>query len=363
MRASAFTRKGGPLFVGCALPLLLGTAPPRTEPASAAPLDFADPFVLRDGEAYYAFATGARGVHIQTARSRNHASWTLLGDALPRLGLWADDDPEFTWAPSVLPRQRRYVLYYTARHRASGYQCISRAVADAPAGPYVDDSSSPFVCDIDRSGSADAAERRCGSIDPSPFVDANGRAYLLWKSDENSPACHAPPRLWSQPLTEDGMSTAGDRAMLLAMDQPWEAPIIEGPSMLRRGEGYYLFYSANWYDGANYAIGYATCAGPSGPCTKVTKNGPLLKSDGAVLGPGGQEFFTDPEDRMWMAYHAWTAPHAAYASGGARSLRIAPVTFEGGAPKVGLGEALRVQMAPTHDTRDASAPKSAAADG
>lgn len=358
MRASAVTRKGELLFVGLALPLLLGIAPPRGEPAPGAPLDFADPFVLCDGGAYYAFATGTHGVHIQAARSRDHASWTLLADALPRLGSWAEDDPEFTWAPSVLPRGGRYVLYYTARHRASGYQCISRAVADAPAGPYVDDSAFPFVCDIDQGGSASASERRCGSIDPSPFVDADGQAYLLWKSDENSPACHAPPRLWSQRLTEDGMSTAGDRKMLLAMDQPWEAPIIEGPSMLRRAEGYYLFYSANWYDGANYAIGYATCAGPSGPCTKVTTSGPLLKSDGAVLGPGGQEFFTDPEDRTWMAYHGWTAPHAAYASGGVRSLQIAPVTFEGGAPKVGQGEAPRVQMAPRIETRDTSTAKS-----
>ena len=37
-----------------------------------------------------------------------------------------------TWAPSVLPRGNTYVLYYTARHRTSGLQCIGRAVGTRP---------------------------------------------------------------------------------------------------------------------------------------------------------------------------------------------------------------------------------------
>ncbi len=315
-------------------------APPPGEGTPGQPRDFADPFVMRDGDAFYAFATGARGVHLQAARSSDLSSWTPLGDALPRPASWASADPEFTWAPSVLPRQGRYVLYYTARDQASGFQCISRAVSSAPAGPYVDESTSPLVCDL---GSR-AEGSRCGSIDPSPFVEADGRAYLLWKSDENSAACHAAPRLWSQPLSDDGLSVSGDPALLATMDQPWEAPIIEGPSMIRQGGAYFLFYSANWYDGAKYAIGYATCSSAQGPCTKVTTGGPFLQSDGAVLGPGGQEFFTDLSGRTWMAYHGWTAPKAAYASGGVRSLRLAPVTFEGGAPRVDAGKGLVVDM-------------------
>ena len=31
-----------------------------------------------------------------------------------------------------------------------------------------------------------------------------------------------------------------------------------------------LFYSANAWATADYAIGYATCEAPTGPCTKVT---------------------------------------------------------------------------------------------
>jgi hypothetical protein len=35
-----------------------------------------------------------------------------------------------------------------------------------------------------------------------------------------------------------------------------------------------------------------------------------------------------------MAFHAWTAPRASYAAGGARSLRLARLTFAAGAPIV-----------------------------
>src|SRR5690348_6215031 len=77
--------------------------------------DFADPFVLKAGGAYYAFATGAQGQHLQVARSGDLADWTPLHDPLPRLPAWARDDGGLTWAPSVLARPDGYVLYYTTR--------------------------------------------------------------------------------------------------------------------------------------------------------------------------------------------------------------------------------------------------------
>jgi beta-xylosidase len=203
-------------------------------------------------------------------------------------------------------------------------------------GPYVDDSSSPFVCPIgDR-------EPYCGSIDPSPFLDAQGKPHLLWKSDENSPACHAAPRLWSQPLSENGLELVGSPTALLTMDRDWERPIIEGPSMVVHDGEYFLFYSANEYESAKYSVGYARCAGPVGPCTKVTTDGPLFKSSGTQLGPGGQEFFTDPSGDWWMAFHAWTAPFATYGAGGARSLHIAHLGFDHGAPVIDRGPRLAV---------------------
>ncbi len=304
------------------------TAAAPVAESTLADADFPDPFVLRDGDAYYAFATGANGANVQAARSRDLVTWSVLPDALPALPAWASPAPGLTWAPSVLRRGDVYVMYYTTRDARSDFQCISRAVAKAAGGPYVDASSRPLVCQV----SGD--ERFCGSIDPSPFVDASGRAYLLWKSDENAAACRGASRLWSRELTADGLDFTGRPTALLATDRAWERPLVEGPSMIANDGAYVLFYSANWYDSGDYAIGYATCKTPLGPCEKATVDGPLVRSHGARLGPGGQEPFVGPDGAPWIAYHAWTAPKSSYAAGGARSLRFARLSFTGGAPTI-----------------------------
>ena len=285
--------------------------------------DFPDPFVLRSGSTYYAFATNAGTRNIQAASSTDLSHWTVRGDALPTLPAWAQANAGLTWAPSILPRgASSFVMYYTARDTASGRQCISLAVASTPAGPYVDGSTAPLVCQVA------GPEALCGSIDPSPFVDSDGSAYLLWKSDEN--ACGNPPRLWSAPLGADGLTLTGPHTALLKMDQPWQDPIIEGPAMTLVSGTYYLLYSANKYESASYAMGYATCLSASGPCKNVSVSGPAVSSAESALGPGGGDFFADAEGRPWLAYHAWTAPVTTYAGGGARSLRLDRLDFDGG---------------------------------
>jgi len=294
--------------------------------------DFPDPFVLKSGASYYAFATNAAGKNVQAATSTDLVHWDELPDALPTLPAWATADASLTWAPSVLRRGDTFVMYYTAHVAALGFQCISRAIAPRPEGPYVDESAAPLVCQTQ------GAEAFCGSIDPSPFVDANGTPYLLWKSDENAPQCETPPRIWAQRLTDDGFALVGSRTAILARTEGWEYPLIEGPSMVVDGGRYYLFYSANAYESESYGVGYAVCEKVTGPCVKKTLDradgspAPLVHSAGRALGPGGQEFFTDARGKLWMAYHAWTTPRTTYSSGGARSLRIDPITFANGAP-------------------------------
>ena len=288
--------------------------------------DFPDPFILRQGATYYAFGTNAGTKNIQAAQSSDLAHWTLLPDALPNLPAWAAKNAGLTWAPSILQRgATSFVMYYTARDTASGFQCVSHAEASSPAGPYVDSSTTAFVCQVS------GAQSLCGSIDPSPFVDSDGTAYLVWKSDENASACNDPPRLWSAPLSADGSTLTGPPTQLLIMDQAWQSPIIEGPSMTLIDGNYYLAYSANNYESAAYSMGYATCLSPTGPCENVSVNGPFISSAGTALGPGGGEFFADAEGTRWLVYHAWTAPTTTYQGGGARSMRVNRLTVNGGA--------------------------------
>ncbi|AKV02008.1 glycoside hydrolase, family 43 [Labilithrix luteola] len=319
-------RDAGHLGDAAPTPTDAGAATPRTYTNPVFAGDFADPFILRVGETFYAYATNNASKNVQAAVSTDLASWTELADALPALPAWAKANASLTWAPSVLARGSRYVLYYTARSTASGFQCIGRAMADRPEGPFVDESDAPLICQV-------AGEQAmCGSIDPSPFVDDDGNAFLLWKSDENAEPCRADARLWSQKLAADGLRLEGLPSALLRRDKTWEQPLIEGPSMAKHDGKYYLFYSANWWESPNYAVGYATCSGPVGPCEKQSLDAPLVASRDGALGPGGQEFFTDTSGTLWMAYHGWSSPIVGYSNGGARALRIDPISFAGGVP-------------------------------
>ena len=276
------------------------------------PYDFADPFVLPAGDAYYGYSTNAGAGDIQVIRSTDLVSWQLVGNALGGLPAWAA--PGATWAPSVLARGGGYVVYYTVRERASQRQCISRAVAATPAGPFRDDSPGPLVCQRELGG----------SIDPSPFVDADGRAYLLWKAEgAGGPA----QTLWSQELAADGMALAGVPQPLLSADRSFEHGVVEAPSMVRAGGTYFLVYAAADWNSRRYVTAYATCAGPAGPCTKPP-DGRILRSGTRLAGPGGVELFRGRDGALWAGFHAFSEPNVGYPS--SRYFHIAPVRVVGG---------------------------------
>jgi beta-xylosidase len=241
--------------------------------------------------------------------STDLVTWTEAGDAMPVLPQWAVSGRKLTWAPAVTATSAGYALYYTARDRRSGLQCIGRAESASPAGPFVDRDSTAFICQAELGG----------SIDASVVRDSAGVMYLLWKSDGN--CCSKPVTLWGQRLSDDGRRLEGRRAALLRRDQAWEGPLIEGPTMWAEDGVWHLLYSANRWDTDRYATGAAVCVSPVGPCRK-TSTGPILASDTSVAGPGGAEVFTDLEGRRWLAYHGWSASLVGYRNGGVRSLRL-----------------------------------------
>jgi beta-xylosidase len=279
---------------------------------SVDPRDFPDPFVLTLPDRYLAFATNAGGVNVQVMSSSDLERWNTEPDALPILAPWAA--PGYTWAPAVLARGESYVLFYTVREPTAQRQAISVGTSDRPEGPYVDTSTAPLIYQLDLGG----------SIDPSPFVDADGTAYLVWKADAN--AIDRRSSLWIQQLSVEGTDVVGDPTWLLDHDEVWETPLIEAPSLVASGGSYYLFYSANWWNTERYSIGYATAPTVTGPYTKVTTERPWFASDANAAGPGGQEWFADHSGQLRMAYHGWTPGKVGYPHG-ARSLRLATVSI------------------------------------
>jgi hypothetical protein len=281
--------------------------------------DFADPFALKTSQALYFFASDTSGsryapsAHIPeielTQSSAFHGYY--LGDALPQLPKWTVSG--FQWAPSVWARPGgTYVMYYStpATHpidcvaKPSGVgcvrtakgptsaMCISAATSSNPAGPYVDDSSSAFVCPASQGG----------AIDPSIFIAHDGTPWLLWKTDGD--CCGLPTIIYSQQLAPDGLGTVGPPHRLIGASQPWEGGLVEGPAMLESSGIFWLFYSANQWGTDHYGIGIARCSSVTGPCTKPLTHAWLSSSGGSQTdpGPGGEEFF-QAGGLVWMVHH------------------------------------------------------------
>jgi len=287
------------LAAALVLGLSAACSSPPPPPTPEAPLtftnpvydkNFPDPGVLRVGDTWFAYGTNKPDANVPLLTSPDLVHWTEHGDVLPAVGQWATAGN--TWAPEVLRTDAgKYVLYYTARWSKADRQCIGTATADDPHGPF-EPAPDPLVCQADEGG----------SIDASPYRHDDGSLYLYWKNDGNH--IGRPTHLYAQRLSVDGLTLTGERTRLLTNDKPWQGAVIEAPEMVRHEGRLYLFYSANAFDSDRYAVGYAACDSPLGPCHDAPEN-PILKSSPAAAGPGHCYPVTLPDGTTWLLYHAW----------------------------------------------------------
>jgi beta-xylosidase len=282
--------------------------------------DFPDPDILKVNDTYYAYATNTASKNVQVARSTDLVHWQMLSDALPTLPGWSEKGN--TWAPDVTATAdgKSYVMYFVARHTASNKQCIGVATSASPEGPFTSSQPNPIICQLDQGG----------SIDPNTFFDSDGTRYLVWKNDGN--CCSIDTFIYLQKVSADGLSLTGQPSKLIQEDQPWEGNLVEAPAMFKHGNKYYLFYSANNYAGADYAIGYATADSLTGKFQKPGGDEPFVKTAPAdngkppVIGPGGEDVVVAKDGTIWMVYHSWD-PTVSY-----RQMNIDELTWDGDKP-------------------------------
>jgi len=322
------------------------TSPPDASPPDASPpikprpvtlknpvyvMNAADPFVLKVGNMWHAYVTGGNISHLV---STDLETWTRQGDAVPAVNTkWIDPDDPAMWAPSVaMIDETHFVLYYSPHVKGTeNRHCLGRATASNPAGPFVDDFAEPLYCD-------DAMGRHPWSLDPSPFRDASGQLYLLWRQDgENTHIAIRKMGPYGQQFeTGSDVKLIVDHTPGSWEDNPTLGKLIENPAMVRHGGSYYVFYSGNSWQTADYATGYAVCTSPLGPCEKKSKTAPWFAKDGDMLGPGGLDFFQGPGTQRWVAWHAWYGKGNVGGGNGTRQLFLG--TFEidaNGVPKIG----------------------------
>ena len=299
--------------------------------------NFPDAHIVQHNGEFIAYATNS-GINLPMLTSRNLVTWTPVVhpanprqrlDGMPVLAPWVKEGR--TWAPEVMQVGVKWLLYYTAHHAKRKVQCVGVAVADNPKGPFRDTANEPLVCQYGEGG----------TIDANPFRDTDGQLYLYYKSDGN--AVGKTSFIWGQRLSPDGMKVTGQPVALVKDDQPWEYKLVEAPAMVRAPTGYQMFYSAAYYGWdpkerlSRYATGYATCAGPLGPCTDAPEN-PILNSfnerqAGCLSGPGHPAIF-QAMGRHFIAFHAWAATSGCRKSDDERYLYIAPLFWKDGKPQI-----------------------------
>lgn len=292
--------------------------------------DGPDPHIVRFGHRWFAYTTGTTwgnniGVLVSDRpdggwRTTTGQTWGSTALATSTIPDWQERDTQ--WAPAVYRHAGRYVMFYAAKAKARGEWCLSVAVADAPEGPFRDQTGAtgPIVCQ-DHIG---------GVIDPHPFVDADGRAWLHFKNNDGMPGPgddDAVSKVWAAELSADGTRPVGSYHEVMAKDTSryrWQTT-VDNPQMVLRGGIHYLFHTGGDYVGNDtYATGYAVCAGPLGPCPESHQ---ILTSYGDVAGPGGGTVARGADGQWWISYHAWTRGCYDYSCGGERKLFVAPLSF------------------------------------
>lgn len=319
----------------------------------------ADPFVLDNRgrhSDYWAFGTGDL---FPVLHSRDLVHWTAEGTSMMARPAWVVSSGNWhPWSPSVLQSGQScpgtasrgcYVMYYVGVSAQLKVDCIGVAMSLTPGGPYSDRGPLGLAASVDDTGltatlpgtpigCGDAAGE--GNIDPSPFIDSSGQAYLYVATDRscNGASCVLQPTTSVIPLATDLVQASAQRVALVSGDAgTWEAsavqaPTVEGPFMELHNDTYYLFYSGgNWQ--AAYGMGYATAASATGPFTKSPSN-PIFAQTSTVFSPGGgDDLVPGPHGGLWMLYAARDSGYT-----GPRTLRLDPFSWEpaasAGAPDV-----------------------------
>lgn len=236
------------------------------------------------------------------------ANWTDHGSPLAIEDFaWADDR---AWAAQCIERGGKFYWYVCLHSRLSGGMAIGVAVADSPTGPFKDALGKPLF----DNGSWD-------NIDPTVFIDDDGKAYLYWGN----------PNVYMCRLDDDMISIKGEVKKLEQTVQSFGAPspekrvkdvkyrdtYTEGPWLMKRGRLYYLLYAAG---GVPEHIAYSTSKQPTGP----------WEYRDVVMPQGGTGSFTnhcgvtDYKGHSYFFYHTGRLPNG---GGFSRSVAVEEFKF------------------------------------
>lgn len=272
---------------------------------------FADPTVFVENGRYYLTGTRNREpLGFSVLESTDLKEWKSP-DGLPQQlilekGQGAYGDKGF-WAPQYYKEGDVYYFTYTANEQTV------LAYANSVYGPFKQNVIRP----VDESAK---------NIDSFLFKDSDGKYYFYHVRFNNGNF------LW---VAEFDLASGTIKPETLTQcfenTQAWEAtpnyqsaPIMEGPTVIKLDDVYYLFYSANHFQNIDYAVGYATSGSPYGPWVKYAGN-PIIHRD--IVGENGSghgDLFEGLDGSYYYVYHV----HHSDSQVAPRKTRIVPMIFE-----------------------------------
>ena len=256
-----------------------------------------DPFVYRVGDVYYMVATSAPDGFL-CYKSKNLVDWTKIGYCY-RNSPWAEN---CFWAPEVYFRRGKYYMFYTARKAKNHSLRIGVAVSDSPEGEFKDLTDGPLF------------DLSYAAIDATLLSDDDGKEYIYFARDcsENIINGVHTSQIYVAEIAPDYKSLLTEPVMVTTPDLPYETSHDknwqwnEGPVLLKENGKYYLNYSVNCFDCADYCVGCAVADSPTGPFRKY--EAPVLVKAENFSGPGHNSFFYSKEGKLMTAFHIHTDP-------------------------------------------------------
>lgn len=286
---------------------------------------YPDPSVTRAGDKFYLVnSTFAYFPGIPVFESSDLVHWRLLGHVLDRPSQLRFDGLDISrgvFAPTI--HHHDGVFYVLNTLVDSGGNFLS--TAKNPAGPWSDPVWLPEV----------------DGIDPSVFVDADGKAYVLNNGvPEEQPGYEGHRAIWMQEFDLQRMKLVGPRRVLLngGVDIAKQPIWIEGPHVFKKGEWYYLM-CAEGGTGPNHSEVILRSKSVWGPYVPY-ENNPILsqrelpKDRANPITNAGHADLVEAPDGTWWATFLGSRPYDGVNYHTGRETYLLPVTWKNDWPVI-----------------------------
>ncbi len=266
--------------------------------------DYSDPDVIRDGDAYYLISSSFTSTPaLPILRSRDLVNWTIVGHAMENL-----PDPRYAevqpgagvWAPAIRAHAGTFYIFVPLPDEG-----IYVLTAPHPEGPW----SAPRLLIAGR-----------GLIDPCPFWDDDGQAYLVHAYARSRAGIK--DRLRLRPMAPDASRLLGEGEIIFF--DPEHHPTLEGPKMYKRNGWYYVLAPAGGVvNGWQVALRSRHVYGPY-EARVVLAQGRTI-----VNGPHQGALVDTPSGQWWFIHFQDAGVYG-------RVVHLNPVTWRDDWPMIGM---------------------------